>query len=278
MTADTPAPDSTPIAPQAIAGGLEARAVLLGERIDVRGFGPPDVVALSPLAFRPPTGGLVAVYRFGAIVFVGVDAAAQEQTITALGPRVVDPASPQEIEVLTLVAASGSDDALVGAGKIALTDFTEARLLIVADALAKSVALADDERYLRKVFELIEPFAQNLAATGEAALSSRSLLKLLGEALVAQARMVGRVEVQEKPDLLWDRPDLQRLYARLADEYELDERARALSRKLKVVEECASTLSDVTDSTRTLRLEIAVVALIAFEIVLSLLDITGVIH
>lgn len=257
---------------------MEAKGVLLGERIDVRGFGAPDVVALSPLAFRPATGGLVAVYRFGAVVFIGVDEITQAQTIEALGPRVVDPASPQEIEVATLVAATGADDSLVGGGKIALVDFTEHRLLIVADALAKSVALADDERYLRKTFELIEPFAQNLAATGAATLSSRSLLKLLGEALVAQARMVGRVEVQEKPDLLWDRPDLQRLYVRLEDEYELDDRARALSRKLKVVEECASTLADVTDSTRTLRLEIAVVALIAFEIVLTLLQIGGLIQ
>ncbi len=250
----------------------EARGVLLGERIDVRGFGPPDVVALSPLAFHPPSGGLVAVYRFGAIVFIGVDQATQEQTIAALAPRVVDPASPQEIEVVSLATAAGAEDNIVGEGKIALVDFTEARLLIVADALAKSVALADDERYLRKTFERIEPFAQTLAATGAASLSSKSLLKLLGEALVAQARMVGRVEVQEKPDLLWDRPDLQRLHARLVDEYELDDRARALTRKLKVVEECAATLSDVTDSTRTLRLEIAVVALIAFEIVLSLFE------
>jgi uncharacterized Rmd1/YagE family protein len=76
--------------------------------------------------------------------------------------------------------------------------------------------------------------------------------------------------VQEKPDLLWDRPDLQRLHARLADEYELDDRARALSRKLKVIEETATTLADVTDVRHSIRLEIAIVALIVFEIVLSL--------
>jgi uncharacterized Rmd1/YagE family protein len=85
--------------------------------------------------------------------------------------------------------------------------------------------------------------------------------------------MVGRVEVQEKPDLLWDRPELQRLYARLADEYELDDRARALARKLKVIEETAGTLADYTEARRMLRLEIAIVALIAFEIALSLYDI-----
>lgn len=251
-------------------GAVEARAVLLGDHIDVRGFEADDVFGKSPLSFRPAGGGLVAVFRFGAVVFIAVDESAQQQTIEALRARVDDPASPMEVEAAMLHVAGGAEDSVTASGRIALVDFTEPRLLIVADALAKSVALADDERYIRKVFDQIEPFASNLAATGRTALSSKAVLQLLGEALVAQTRMIGRVEVQEKPDLLWDRPDLQRLHLRLADEYELDDRARVLARKLKVIEEVASTLTDVTDAGRALRLEIAIVAMIAFEIVLSL--------
>ena len=252
--------------------GIEARGVLLGERIDARGFAPPGVLSQNPLAFRVPAGGVAVVYRFGAVVFIGVDRAAQDETIAALRERVTDMAEPMEVEVATLLVGAAGQDSVVGSGRITLADDTHERLLIVADALAKSVALADDERYLRGVFEKLEPFAQDLAKTGGAALTSKALLQLLGETLVAQARMVGRVEVQEKPDLLWDRPDLQRLYAKLEDEYELIERANVLARKVQVVEEIASTLADVTDVRRTVRLEVAVVALIAFEIVLSLFD------
>ena len=43
------------------------------------------------------------------------------------------------------------------------------------------------------------------------------LLKLLGNALLVQHRVSGRVAVSEKPDVLWDRPDLERLYSRLQD-------------------------------------------------------------
>lgn len=251
---------------------LEARGVLLGERIETRGFEVGETLSQSPLAFRSG-GGLVVIYRFGAVVFLGVERAAQEAMIDLVRPRVIDPAQTIETETAAIVMASGPEDTVEASGRLALIDMSEQRLLIVADALAKSVALADDERYMTKVFEQIEPFAQNLAATGGAALTSNALLKLLGDALVAQARMVGRVEVQEKPDLLWDRPDLQRLYARLEAEYELDDRARALSRKLKVIEETASTLADVTNTRRTLRLEIAIVALIAVELAISLFEI-----
>jgi required for meiotic nuclear division protein 1 len=94
-------------------------------------------------------------------------------------------------------------------------------------------------------------------------------LKLIGNALLVQHRMSGRVEIAEKPDALWDRPDLERLYARLEDEYELKERVDALSRKLAVIAETANMLADIIDTRRSLRLEMIVVLLIAFEITIT---------
>ena len=75
--------------------------------------------------------------------------------------------------------------------------------------------------------------------------------------------------IAEKPDALWDRPDLERLYARLEDEYELKERVDALNRKLAVIAETANTLADIIDTRRSLRLEMIIVLLIAFEIVIT---------
>jgi uncharacterized Rmd1/YagE family protein len=95
----------------------------------------------------------------------------------------------------------------------------------------------------------------------------------MGNALLVQHRLSGRVAVGEKPDVLWDRPDLERLYARLEDEYELSERAETLNRKLEVIADTASRLADIVDTKRSLRLEIIVVFLIAFEIVIAFYEI-----
>jgi required for meiotic nuclear division protein 1 len=46
-------------------------------------------------------------------------------------------------------------------------------------------------------------------------------------------------------------------------------RVAALSRKLAVIAETANTLSDIIDTRRSLRLELIVVMLIAFEIVIT---------
>ena len=82
-------------------------------------------------------------------------------------------------------------------------------------------------------------------------------------------RCAGRVAVTDKPDVLWDRPDLERLYARLEDEYELKERAEALFRKLSVISDTAEVLSDILDTKRSFRLEMIIVILIAVELVIA---------
>ena len=82
-------------------------------------------------------------------------------------------------------------------------------------------------------------------------------------------RVSGRVAVTDKPDVVWDRYDLERLTARLQDEYELEERSEALTRKLSVISETAEVLTDIIDTRRSLRLEMIIVALIAVELVIA---------
>jgi uncharacterized Rmd1/YagE family protein len=118
----------------------------------------------------------------------------------------------------------------------------------------------------RWLVEVVEPLARQLAENGRTPGGRRAILKHIGNALLVQHRVSGRVAVAEKPDAVWDRPDLERLYARLQDEYELTERAEALSRKLSVISDTAEVLTDMIDTKRSLRLEFIIVVLILFEI------------
>src|SRR3979409_819765 len=86
-------------------------------------------------------------------------------------------------------------------------------LVVIADALSKSVVLARDEREVSAVFELVEPFARQLAEKGRTTGGRRAILKHIGNALLVHPRVSGRVAVAEKPDVGWDRYDLERPYA-----------------------------------------------------------------
>ncbi len=154
-------------------------------------------------------------------------------------------------------------------GALATKDLSAARLLVVADALAKSVALVRDERRVNAVFDTVEPFAAELASKGRPPWRRRAMLELIGQTLLVQHRVSGRVAVEDKPDVLWDRPELERLYARLEDEYELETRGRTLKAKLDVIAETARALTELIDAERAVRLEWTVVILILAEVGLS---------
>ena len=134
------------------------------------------------------------------------------------------------------------------------------------------MSLARDERQVSAAFEVIEPLARQLAERGRTPEGRLAILKHIGNALLVQHRVSGRVAVEEKPDVVWDRPDLDRLYGRLEDEYELKERAEVLSRKLTVIADTAKALTDIIDTRRSLRLEIVIVILIAIEIVFAVYE------
>jgi len=73
--------------------------------------------------------------------------------------------------------------------------------------------------------------------------------------LLIQHRTVGRAEVGDKPDILWERTDLERLFQRLDAEYELGERRQALQLKLELIGDTAQTLLDLLQNRRSLRVE-----------------------
>lgn len=249
---------------------LTARAVLLGERIDTVGLERRDALSATPLAFRVGPAGMAVVFRYGVVVLVGLDALGEDEVIRGVAPRVVDPFALREEESVQLGPLDGRDERADPDGVVRIADFSAERMLVVADALAKSAALAHDERQVAEVLDLIEPLARSLAERGRRPAGRRQMIQLIGRSLLVQHHVAGRVAVNEKPDLLWDRPDLERLYARLEDEYELVERAGILDRKLNLISETARLITDLMDTERSLRLEVIVVLLIAFEIVLSL--------
>jgi uncharacterized Rmd1/YagE family protein len=98
------------------------------------------------------------------------------------------------------------------------------------------------------------------------------MVQQIGKAIIAEHQLVGTSEIGEKPDLLWDKPDLDRFYSRLEDEYEIRERHLIVERKLTVVSNTARTMLELSQTRRSLHVEYYIVALFLFEIVLSIYE------
>jgi uncharacterized Rmd1/YagE family protein len=254
------------------ARSIRAHALLLGERLSTAGMEHDGVVATTPLSFKSGQTGLSALFRYGAVVLIGMSDDEEAEVLNEIAGRVSAPESVPEEETAKIVIQSDQDEQINAAGAIQLRAASPEQFLIIADALAKSVALARDERRLAEVIDAIEPFATRLAANGRSPGGRRAIIRLIGQALLVQHRLSGRVAVREKPDILWDRPDLERLYSRLEDEYELVERAETLDRKLAAIAASATALVDLQDTARSLRLEILVVILFLAELAIGFIQ------
>jgi uncharacterized Rmd1/YagE family protein len=253
---------------------VNARALHVGDRIDTAGLERSDMISAAPLAFRHGEAGFVAIFRYGVVVLIGLSPLEEDEVLRGLTPRVSvatknrDNASRDE-ETITVELASEREEQVPPGGPVYLRQVTPEHLLIIADALAKSTALARDEREVTRVFDVVEPVSRELAGKGRTPARRKQILQTIGQCLLVQQRLSGRVAAEDKPDVLWDRPDLERLHARLQDEFELPERAEALHRKLSVLSATATALTDLIDTRRSLRLEATIVLLIVFEIFIT---------
>nr|WP_207280824.1 RMD1 family protein [Thiocystis violacea] len=244
---------------------------MLGRYLDLRRLDQFEPLATNPLVVAVPEGGRAVLFRSGAVVFFEVDPAAESTFIRQLQPLVKDGMKRSEREDLRLVIDPGHTEG-VERDRLVLMDTDLARLQVVADILGKSVLLAEQESRVARAFDRIEPLADRLQRHGRGVSNAGALIRHIGEALAIQRDMVGRGEIGDKPEVIWERPDLERLFLNLEAEYEIRERQLALERKLTLINDTAGTLLDLLRSKRSLRVEWYIVILIVVEIVLTLYE------
>lgn len=254
--------------PLSIATTFTARAHQIGERIDIKGLERADSFSKNPLAFRTPAGGAVVLFRTGTAVFINMTPVEEEETIRSLEARIGDPLIERETETAPIVLNT-EDDSVTATGVVQLKAADPHRLLLVAEALAGSVSMAIDERNIGGAFDRVGQVARDLKK-GTLPGERGEILGQLGEALTIQSRLAGRIGIDHKPDVLWDHPELERLWVKLIEEYDLKSRGNAISQKLDVIRDSAVILGDLLSTRTSHRLEWYIIALIALEIVISL--------
>ena len=129
---------SAPAAPRV---RLTARALLLGERIDTAGLERSDVISTAPLAFRIGAEGYAVLFRYGVAVLVGLSPVEEDEVVRGLAARIIGPFARIEDEAAIIEVGSDRDEHIAPGGPIRVRDLSPPRLLVIADALAKNVAL-----------------------------------------------------------------------------------------------------------------------------------------
>jgi uncharacterized Rmd1/YagE family protein len=216
-------------------------------------------------------GGETFLFPFGAVVFHDVESVQRDvvqQRIRQARPGLTAQVVREEYTVREDGTAKrigfGEDGTLV------VDRMTPGRASVIALTVAQSAAMEYYERIVDSLYVRTSAFVQRLESRGTVPMRVRPLHRFIGEAVSTRSEVLEVLHLLDKPDAAWDDPSMSDIYDDLRGEFDLADRYRALESKLRSIQEALELLLDVVRDRRLVLLEAAIVALIAFDIVMSL--------
>jgi required for meiotic nuclear division protein 1 len=222
------------------------------------------------LGFRTPGGGDVYIYPFGAVVFRDLPQSEREAELARLGRARPGLTSATVIEEFSVREDPGGKPTVSG-GVLTTDRLTEERASVIALTVAQSAAMEYYERIVEEMFARTGLIVDRLEVRGSVPIRTRPLHRFIGTAISTRNEVLSILHLLDKPDEAWDDPGMDRIYDELRAEFDLVDRYQALELKLRSVQEALELVLDVARDRRLVLLEAAIVLLIVFELVLSLL-------
>lgn len=242
---------------------------------DVRSLfpeGPTQRLGKSELRVEWSPTSVAYAYDFGALVFINVPAAVRAAVVDGFVkvlPR--EPHPPLREDFLIEVREGEPIGALVEFDRVIVPVINAVTLSVIAHVLAQSVSIDYYDEDAQAILDRIGVIAAEVAELGRPRGRRRDLVRFVGAAIASQVEIISAISLLDKPPITWEDELASLVYNRLRRALEVGERHEALDTKLLTIREALSALLELGSEQRMLLLEIAVVVLIAFEIVVSFL-------
>jgi uncharacterized Rmd1/YagE family protein len=214
-------------------------------------------------------GGTLFLYPFGAVAFQDVGSAERQRQLAELHraePRLGGPGTSEDLTVREDASAQPG----MSAGVLVIDRLTPARAGIIALTVAQSVSMEYYERIVEDMFERTGRLVERLERKGTTPVRVRPLHRFIGQAIGTRSEVLSVLHLLDKPDAAWDDPAMDAIYEDLRDEFDLGDRYSALELKLRGIQGALELVLDVSRDRRLVLLEASIVALIVFEILMSL--------
>jgi uncharacterized Rmd1/YagE family protein len=159
----------------------------------------------------------------------------------------------------------------ISEGVLTVDRMTGERSGIVALTVAQSAAMEYYERIVDQMFSRTGALVTRLERKGTVSMRTRPLHRFIGEAVSVRAEVFTVLSLLDKPEETWEDRALDRIYADLRAEFDLGDRYTSLELKLRSIQESLELVLGVARDRRLVLIEVAILLLIAFEIVLPVL-------
>jgi required for meiotic nuclear division protein 1 len=145
---------------------------------------------------------------------------------------------------------------------------------LIATVLAKSVALEKTEEQLGAIHDKLETMIDRLEK-GRLRIGNKELARTTAKILRHEYNTLAYIMILDKPDITWTSSSANEFYDKMIEFFELNDRYKILKSKTEILYNIMDGFSTISHSIRGLFVEWVIVLLILFEIVLTLLEIAG---
>lgn len=251
---------------------VEARALFVGQRLDLKKFEQTSRLTDMPFVIRAGTNGYAVLFRYGVVVLFGLTGIEETAFLRDIQSYINESFEEPQIEDGHFIEDAKNPES-VQPEFIRIKKWSLEYLQLFAEVLSKSAVLSHYEEQVKTAFDQMDRVSNDMKTGGwPKGANARHLLKHIGMTLSIQRNMVGQVEITEKPELLWDQPELTAIYMKVDAEYEITERHLALREKLDLIHKTAETMIGLLQEKRTYLVEWYIVILIVIDILMGLFE------
>ena len=221
------------------------------------------------LRYEVEGGGEAFLYPFGAVVFHDAHPERREQFMERIQSALPRLTRQVVAESFTAREETGARTGLVD-GALQLSELGPERAAAVAIVVAQSAAMEYYERLVDDLLARTNALFGRLEKSGTVPARTGRLHRFIGEAITSRNEVISVLHLLDKPDEVWEDPELDRIYDDLRAEFDLVDRYQALETKMRGVQESLELVLDVARDRRMWLLEGSIALLILVELVLSL--------
>lgn len=207
-------------------------------------------------------------HDFGVLVFFGVPVGERERVAQLLLKSCEAEPRPPLLESFLVELAPGQPPR-AKFDRVVLPQLDVRSVELVALAVGQSVGMEYYEDNVDGLVSQLERASRHLAEAGKLRDKDRQLLRFIGRGMTTRTQVVHTLALLDAPALAWDDEALDRLYRDLRTSFAIEDRYRALDQKLEMIQDNLELMVDLAQHKRSVLLEVAVIALIAAEIVLA---------
>lgn len=210
----------------------------------------------------------IYIFQYGVIVAWNISYDELQAFLLELKPFQNESLATPIIDEFTF--STGGDNFRIHSDHITCQTTENMEKIAVSHGIAQSVKLADLEQSAQNTIDDTAYIPRSIAKEGVTHLSRRDISRMRGGLYLVKSNIHLNFDLLDTPEFFWEYPELQDIYITTANYLEVTQRIDILNKKLDIIHELFTMLSDEQKHKHSSTLEWIIIWLIAIEIVFFL--------